>query len=152
MSNVGAYKLLEEIADRVSCKWSAKVKVLVAENPAHGLELLTNARNATLVIFYVSDAPGGGSPIDGLDTNVEASIRFGLVRVPGMGIKGRKPPKVLQDVDSLRKFLAGEDAVFDDVLGEGWLEYKGMSYLATAAGKLLNGYALTYSPVYAYEV
>lgn len=151
MSNIGAYALLELIADRVSKKWSAKVKVIVAENPAHGIELLTSAKNATCVIFYVSDSAQGVG-IDALDTGVSALIRFGLVRVPGMGVKGRKPPKVLQDVDSLRKFMGGIDAVFADLLGDGWLEYKGMTYLATEKGRLLNGYALTYSPVYAYEV
>lgn len=152
MSNIGAYDLLKRIAERVREDWQAQVKVVVAENPAHGIELLTNARSATLVIFYVSDAPVGNSPFDMLDVAVEASIRFGLVRSPGMAVKGVKPAAVLQDVDSLRGFLSSAAAVFNDVLGDGYLEYKGMSYIATEQGKLLNGYALTFSPLYAYEV
>ena len=152
MSNIGAYRLMELLAARLRNSWSAaaRVKVIIAESPAAGIELLSNARQATLVLFYVSDSPAGFE-IPGLDTAVEASVRFGLAQQAGLSLAGIKPANVLQLADDLKSFLAGADAQFASLIGDGWLEYKGMSYIATEAGKLLNGYALTYAPRYAYE-
>jgi len=153
MSNIGSYDLLNLIGALLAKKWAptARAKVVVAESPAHAVEIMSGVRSSTpvAVVFYTADAPAGDDAV--FDTALDATIRVGVLRKMDFGIKGSKAPKVLQSVDSLRKFMASDDAVLDDVLG-GHCAYEGMSFMATSEGRMLNGYALTYSPRYAYEV
>lgn len=151
MSNTTAYNVLEAIAEALK-GWAQEsaAKIVVAENPAHAIDTMGGVKpgKATVVIFYVSDSPAGGE-LGVLDTALQASVRLGVIQHPGLALKGGKPAAVLQTVDSLRRYIA--NVIFDGLL-DGRLAYSGMSYIATEAGRLLNGYALTYSPLYAFEV
>jgi len=147
-----AYTLLENVAKAISATWADRFQasVVIADDPAHALQLLTagSPRGCVVVIFYVSDTLAGDDFVE--DTLLSARLRIGVVKGTGMQLRdGKKPPAVLSVVDSLRAFIGSQE--FEGLMDLD-LVYNGMQYIPTADGKAMHGYALTYAPLYSYDI
>lgn len=149
--NATATQILAELADAAAREWApgCNAAVRIAEDPAHAVELLSAGKSGACaaVFFYVEDAPDGEEFAE--DTRLAAQIRVGIVQHPGLRTRdGQAVPGVLARVDSFRAWLAGRS--FGGLL-DGVFTYKGMRPIPSGNGSMLNGYALTWQALYAYE-
>ena len=145
--------ILQELANAIEKGYAPahSAQVTIAEDPAHAIELLSAGRpgGMTIVLFYLGDAGAGDEALPE-DSLVSGQIRIGCVKHSGLEVRpGKKIPGVLNDAQTLRKFIRKITTKL--TLSDGY-EYAGMTYLKTEGGQLLHGYALTFTALYADEV
>ena len=149
--NTTATKILENLAGTITEGWAGQhgAKVSVAEDPGHAVDLLTAGQQSgcAVVVFYMSDTPASDIPGN---TMLDATIRVGVVQKIGLEVRGgKRASPVMDKIDKLRKFLAGNAEI--EGLADP-LAYSGMTPVQSVEGRALNGYALSYTATYAYEV
>ena len=150
--NTTVQKVMADLCEKIGTRWASShgAGVTVAEDPAHAIDLLMagQSNGCAVVIFYMSDTPTT-SEFSG-NTMVDATIRVGIVQKNGLALRdGRRAPAVLEKVDAFRRFMARNA----DVEGLAQpLEYAGMAPVVQAEGRALNGYALSYTARYAFEI
>ena len=146
--NASATMIVEAFAALLDAEFAERrgAKAVVAADPGHAVDLLTAGQMGSLavVVWYDSDAADSE---DGWDPRVRATLKAVVYRRQGMAAGGQGTG-TLELADALRKALSG--AALDGSLDG--IRYQGMTTVATAEGRMLNGYALNFGVVYAHEV
>jgi len=119
------------------------VRAVVAPDPGRAVELLTAGQMGGLavVVFYEGDTAAGE---DHWDPRVQATLRAVIWRRQGMGAGGRDY-EALALAEELRRAVRGAD--IPGALGGP--AYMGMQPIQTMEGRLLEGYSLRFSVLYA---
>jgi hypothetical protein len=143
--NASATDIMEAFRALTETEFAARrgAKPVVASNPGHAIDLLSAGQmgSLALVLWYDSDAPDGE---DWWDTRVKAVVKAVVYQRQGLAADGQGTA-ALALAEELRTAISG--AILDGTL-DGIL-YQGMNPVATAEGRLLNGYTLSFGVRYA---
>ena len=148
--NLTAEKVAEGLAGllRDAFGRTGEARVLVAPDPATGLELLAAGKPGgfSVVVFYDSDAPNDPGTVD-FDGIVDAELTVGVAAHPGLSAQEtRKAPAVLAFAGRVRAAVCGAEP--EGVL-DGYV-YRGMQQVRAVDGTLMRGYALRFGATYAF--
>ena len=144
--SAAAYETVRALRDAIAAEFPG-MKVCVAENAMQVADLLNVASGVSAVIFYLSDAPS--------DAGIAATIRIGIAKDTRPMPRGKHVPSLLKTIDAFRAWMAashsglsygGMPPVQNFFLNA---ESKGNLLVQTDERKVLNGYALTYTAVFA---
>lgn len=145
--NATAVQILEAFSDLVAQSFGAQLGVtpVVASDPGRAIDLLTAGQMGALAVvcYYDSDQPAGE---DAWDPRTSATLKAVVYRRTGMDAGG-PGSRALELAGALRRAVCGAQ-----ITGSlGGIEYRGMVPVATAEGRLLNGYSLSFGVLYAAE-
>ena len=146
--NSTAEKVAEGLAGllREAFGQTGEARVLVAPDPATGLELLAAGRPGgfSVVVFYDSDAPNDQNTSD-FDTVVDATLTVGVAGHPGLSANdSRRSPGALAFAGRVRAIVCAAEP---EGLVRGY-DYMGMRQVRATDGSLTRGYALTFGATY----
>jgi len=124
-------------------------KASLAEDPQHAVDLLLAGSPGGLCVsvYWQGDQSAGEDGVPG-DTRTQGTIGAALLRPVGLKPRGEDAPATLDLATGLRTAIATATDLRMVLDGP---NYAGKTPLTAADGRLLNGYVLRFTVLYAYR-